>query len=241
MQVLANPHRFMTIARRVLPWLAAATGISFAAGLYLALLASPADFQQGETVRIMYVHVPAAWMAMFVYLLMAAASATAYVFRHPLADVAAKCAAPLGAAFCFLALVTGSIWGRPMWGTWWEWGDARLMSVFILFILYLGYIAIWRAVDDPHRAAALARVVALTGVVLLPVIKFSVDWWNTLHQPASVLRMGGPRIDPSMLWPLLVMALAYMCFFAVIHLLAIENEVMARKQRAARLKAMGGQ
>jgi len=238
MQFLANPNLFMRIARLIIPWAWAATILCLGAGLYLGLLNSPADYQQGETVRIMYVHVPAAWMALFVYVLMAVASAVAIVFRHPLADAAAKAAAPLGAAFCFLSLATGSIWGKPMWGTWWVW-DARLTSMFVLMLLYLGYLAVWRAFEDPHRAAALARVVALVGVINIPIVKFSVDWWNTLHQPASVVKMGGPAIDPSMLWPLLLMALGYTFFFVALHLVAIGNEITARKIRTARLKAIG--
>ncbi len=238
MQILANPNLFMRIARAILPWLWVATSITLAVGLYLALFSSPSDYQQGETVRIMYVHVPAAWMALFVYVLMAVASAVALIFRHPLADAAAKTAAPLGAAFCFLSLATGSIWGKPMWGTWWVW-DARLTSMFVLMLLYLGYIAVWRAFEDPHRAAGLARIVALVGVINIPVVKFSVDWWNTLHQPASVVKMSGPAIDPSMLWPLLLMAVGYTFFFIALHLMAIGNEITARKIRTARLKAIG--
>ncbi len=238
MQILANPNLFMRIARRVIPWAWAATILCLGAGLYLALFDSPADYQQGETVRIMYVHVPAAWMALFVYVMMAVASGLAIVFRHPLADAAAKAAAPMGAAFCFLSLATGSIWGKPMWGTWWVW-DARLTSMFVLMLLYLGYLAVWKAFDDPHRAAGLARVVALVGVINIPIVKFSVDWWNTLHQPASVVKMGGPAIDPSMLWPLLLMALGYTFFFIALHLVAIGNEITARKIRTARLKAIG--
>lgn len=238
MQILANPNLFMRIARAVLPWVWGLTILALGAGLYLALFNSPADYQQGETVRIMYVHVPAAWMALFVYVLMAVASAVALIFRHPLADAAAKTAAPLGAAFCFLSLATGSIWGKPMWGTWWVW-DARLTSMFVLMLLYLGYIAVWRAFEDPHRAAGLARVVALVGVINIPVVKFSVDWWNTLHQPASVVKMSGPAIDPSMLWPLLLMAAGYTFFFIALHLMAMGNEITARKIRTARLKAIG--
>jgi heme exporter protein C len=238
MQILANPNLFMRIARKVIPWAWAATILCLGSGLYLGLLASPADYQQGETVRIMYVHVPAAWMALFVYVMMAVASAMALVFRHPLADAAAKAAAPLGAAFCFLSLATGSIWGKPMWGTWWVW-DARLTSMFVLMLLYLGYLAVWKAFDDPHRAAGLARVVALVGVINIPIVKFSVEWWNTLHQPASVVKMSGPAIDPSMLWPLLLMALGYTFFFIALHLVAIGNEITARKIRTARLKAIG--
>ena len=239
MQILANPHRFFKITDRLLPWAWAATALCFAYGLYLALIASPADYQQGETVRIMYIHVPAASIALFAYVLMALASAMALIFRHPLADAAAKAAAPLGAAFCFLALVTGSIWGKPMWGTWWVW-DARLTSMFVLMLLYLGYMAIWRAFDDPHRAASLARIVALVGVINIPIVKFSVNWWNTLHQPASIVRMGGPAIDPSILKPLGVMALAAILFFLCTHIMALKNEVRARKLRAERLKSLEG-
>jgi heme exporter protein C len=184
------------------------------------------------------VHVPAAWMALFIYVVMALASAVALVFRHPLADAAAKTAAPLGAAYCFLALATGSLWGKPMWGTWWVW-DARLTSMFVLMLLYLGYIAVWQAFDDPSRAAGLARIVALAGVINIPIVKFSVEWWNTLHQPASVLKASGPAIDPAMLWPLLLMSVAYTLFFSCLHLLAIGNEIASRKIRAARLRAIG--
>ena len=237
-EFLANPNVFMRLARIIMPWAWSAAILCLAAGLYLGLFTSPADYQQGETVRIMYVHVPAAWMALFVYVLMAVASAIALIFRHPLADSAAKAAAPLGAAFCFLSLATGSIWGKPMWGTWWVW-DARLTSMFVLMLLYLGYLAVWRAFEDPHRAAGLARVVALVGVINIPIVKFSVEWWNTLHQPASVVKMGGPAIDPAMLWPLLLMALGYTFFFVALHLMAIANEITARKIRAARLRAIG--
>ncbi len=234
MQFLANPTIFMRLANAVLPWAWTAAALCFAAGLYMALISSPTDYQQGETVRIMYVHVPAAWLALFIYVLMAVASAVALIFRHPLADAAAKAAGPLGAVFCFLALVTGAIWGKPMWGTWWVW-DARLTSMFILMLLYLAYLAIWQAFDDPHLAAGLARVVALVGVIMVPIIKFSVEWWNTLHQPASLAKLA---IDPAMLWPLLLMALAYTLFFLCLHLTAIGNEITARKLRAARLKAI---
>lgn len=231
MQRYANPTRFMALSGAALPWLAVATVVLFAVGLYLALVVSPPDYQQGETVRIMFVHVPAAWLALFAYLLMAIASAVGLVFRHPLADVAAKSAAPIGACFTFLALVTGSLWGKPMWGAWWVW-DARLTSVLILFLLYLGYMAIWQALEEPQRAARLAAIVAIVGVVNLPIIKFSVDWWNSLHQPASVLRLDGPSIHHTMLVPLLVMAAAYMVLFVTLHLLAMRSEVLRRRVRS---------
>ena len=234
MQRFANPALFLAFANRVLPFLWAATVAAMAVGLYWALAIAPADYQQGETVRIMFVHVPAAWLALLVYVVMALASAVALVFRHPLADMAAKAAAPIGAVFCFLALATGSIWGKPMWGTWWEW-DARLTSMFVLFLLYLGYIAVWRAIEDPHRAAAIARIVAIAGVINIPIVKFSVEWWKTLHQPASVLRFDGPTIDPSMLWPLLVMGVAYLLLFLSLHLVALRSEVAERKIRQLRI------
>ena len=197
---LANPTAFLDLARRVLPWLAAATIVLFVVGLWLSF-AAPPDYQQGETVKIMYLHVPAAWMATFVYAVMTAAALGTLVWRHPLADAAQKAAAPLGAGFTFICLATGSLWGKPMWGTYWVW-DARLTSVLVLFILYLGIIALWRAIDDPGRAAKAAAILTLVGAVDLPIIKFSVDWWNTLHQPASVFRLGGPTIAPELLMAL---------------------------------------
>jgi heme exporter protein C len=238
MQQFANPTRFLKMANAALPYVWAVTALLFAIGLYGALLSAPADYQQGETVRIMFVHVPAAWMALFVYTVMALASALAIVFRHPLADVAAKAAAPIGAVFCFLALATGSLWGKPMWGAWWVW-DARLTSMFVLMLLYVGYIAIWQAIEEPGRAALIARIVALVGFVNIPIIKFSVDWWNSLHQPASVFRMGGPTIDRSMLWPLLVMGLAYTFLFLALHLVSIRSEITERKLRNLRIARSG--
>src|ERR1700688_2029219 len=212
---LANPTRFLSLTARLLPWLSAATAILLAVGLYQSAMA-PDDYQQGATVKIMFIHVPNAWLSMFVWGVMSLAALGTLVWRHPLADVAAKSAAPLGAAFTFLALVTGSLWGRPMWGTYWVW-DARLTSVLILFIMYLALIALWRTVDDPTRAGRAAAVLTLVGAVNLPIIKFSVDWWNTLHQPASVFRVGGPTLDRSMLIPLLVMAVAFTPLLLTLH------------------------
>jgi heme exporter protein C len=220
---LANPTRFIALVERVMPWLIGATLIAFAFGLREAYSA-PDDYQQGATVKIMFIHVPNAWLSMFVWGMMSAAALGTLVWRHPLADVAAKCAAPIGAAFTFLALVTGSLWGRPMWGTYWVW-DARLTSVLVLFIMYLALIALWRTLDDP----------TLVGAVNLPIIKFSVDWWNTLHQPASVFRMGGPTIDLSMLMPLAVMALAFTLLFITLHLAAMRNEILRRRVRTLML------
>jgi heme exporter protein C len=233
---LANPARFMRLSAKAVPWCGWASVPVLAVGLFWALVVAPPDYQQGDTVRIMYVHVPAAWMALSVYLFAAVASAVALVWRHPLAEVAARAAAPIGAAFTFVCLATGSLWGRPMWGTWWVW-DARLTSVLILFFLYLGYIALANAFDDPARGGRAAAVLALVGVVNLPIIKFSVDWWNTLHQPASVMRIGGPRIDISMLAPLLIMALGFTLLFVVLLMLRMRTALNERKAMALRLNA----
>jgi len=232
----ANPARFIRISAAVLPWCSWLTLLVIAAGLYLALIAAPPDYQQGEAVRIMYVHVPAAWMALNGYLFVAVASGVALVWCHPLAEVAARSAAPIGAAFTFVCLTTGSLWGRPMWGTWWVW-DARLTSVLVLFFLYLGYIALVNGFDDPARGGRAGSVLALVGVVNLPIIKFSVDWWNTLHQPASVLRFGKPTIALSMLVPLLVMALGFMLLFLTLLLLRMRAELNQRKALALRLNS----
>src|SRR2546429_273740 len=226
---LANPTRFLTLTARLLPWLAALTAIPLLIGLFQSAVA-PDDYQQGATVKIMFIHVPNAWLSMFVWGVMSVAALGTLVWRHPLADVAAKAAAPIGAAFTFLALVTGSLWGRPMWGTYWEW-DARLTSVLVLFLMYLGLIALWRAVEDPSRAARAAAILTLVGAINLPIIKFSVDWWNTLHQPASVMRLAGPAIHPTILVPLLVMALAFVLLFLTLHVAAMRNEILRRRVR----------
>ncbi len=235
----ANPARFLRMSAALLPWTAALTLVLMATGFYLALAGSPADYQQGESVRIMYVHVPAAWMALFCYASLAAASAVAIIWKHLLADLVAKATAPVGACFTFLALVTGSLWGKPMWGTWWVW-DARLTSVLILFFLYLGYMALRGAFDSPARGAKAAAILALVGFVNVPIIKFSVDWWNTLHQPASVFKMDGPAIHPSMLAPLLVMALAYTVFYLWVLMLRVRGEIAASKIRAIRMRQAAG-
>jgi heme exporter protein C len=234
---LANPARFMRVSAAVLPWCGGASAVVIAVGLFLALIVAPPDYQQGEAVRIMYVHVPSAWMALNIYLLMAVASAVALVWRHPLAEIAARSAAPIGAAFTFVCLATGSLWGRPMWGAWWVW-DARLTSVLVLFFLYLGYIALVNGFDDSARGGRAGSVLALVGVVNLPIIKFSVDWWNTLHQPASVLRLGKPTIALSMLIPLLVMALGFTLLFIALLLMRMRTELNERKLGALRLNVM---
>jgi heme exporter protein C len=228
MPSLANPTRFLNLAGRLIPWLAALTAILFAIGLYLSFFVAPQDYQQGETVRIMFIHVPAAWLAMFGYALIAVASLGTLIWRHPLADVAAKAAAPIGATFTLIALVTGSLWGKPMWGTYWVW-DARLTSMLVLFLLYLGLIALWQAIEEPGRAGRAAAILGLVGAINIPIIKFSVDWWNTLHQPASIVRLGGPTIDPSMLTALAVMALAFTLLFVLLHLMAMRAEILRRR------------
>jgi heme exporter protein C len=236
---LANPTRFLAIVNRILPWLAGLTALVFAFGLNQALFVAPDDYQQGATVKIMFIHVPSAWLAMFGWTLMSIAALGTLVWRHPLADVAAKTAAPIGAAFTLMCLVTGSLWGRPMWGTYWVW-DARLTSVFILFLMYLGVIALWRTVEEPGRAARAAAILTLVGAVNIPIIKYSVDWWNTLHQPASVVRLGGPAIHPAILVPLLIMALAFTLLFVALHLAAMRNEIMRRRVRTLMMMQAGG-
>jgi heme exporter protein C len=231
---LANPTRFLALTARVLPWLGAASALAFASGLYLVWFTAPDDYQQGATVKIMFIHVPNAWLCMAVWAVMSIASIGTLVWRHPLADVAAKAAAPLGAAFTFLALVTGSLWGRPMWGTYWVW-DARLTSMLILFLMFLGVMALRSTIEDPSRAARAGAILALVGTINLPIIKFSVDWWNTLHQPASVFRLGGPAIHSSILIPLEAMFVAFALLFVTLHLAAMRNEILRRRVRSLRM------
>jgi heme exporter protein C len=226
---LANPSRFLALSARVMPWLTAATVCAFIVGGVQAYL-SPDDYQQGATVKIMFIHVPAAWLGLFAWVLMSLAALGTLVWRHPLADVAARAAAPIGAAFTLMCLLTGSLWGRPMWGTYWVW-DARLTSVLVLFLLYLGVIALWRTIEDPTRGARAAAVFTLVGAINIPIIKFSVDWWNTLHQPASVLLLGGPTIHVSILVPLLTMVVAFTLLFLTLHIAAMRNEILRRRLR----------
>ena len=233
---LANPTRFLALSGWMLPVAAVAAVLLFAVGLTMALVTSPPDYQQGDSVRIMYVHVPSVTLAMGCDTAMAISALGTLVWRHPLADVAAKAAAPLGAAFTFLGLVTGSVWGKPMWGAWWVW-DARLTSFLVLLIMYLGLIALWRAFDDPARAGRIAAVLILVGFVNIPIIKFSVDWWNTLHQPASILRLDGPAIHASMLWPLFAMMAAFAALFVCLWLAAMRAEIYRRRVRTAELVA----
>ena len=231
---LSNPARFMAFTRPLTPWLWGAAGVLLACGFWLSFSA-PADYQQGDTVRIMFVHVPAASIGLMAYAALGAASFFALVFRHPLADAAARAAALPGAAYTALALVTGSLWGQPMWGTWWVW-DARLTSVLVLFLFYLGYMALRASIDDEARAARAAGVLGLVGLINLPIVKFSVDWWNTLHQPASLLRAGGSSLAPPYLQALLVMMAAYGVLFLALWLTAIRTEVRRRRVQSLRAR-----
>ncbi|MDQ0349884.1 heme ABC transporter permease [Ancylobacter vacuolatus] len=232
---LANPTRFLALSGRVLPWLTGLALATLALGFFLAFRA-PEDYQQGETVRIMYIHVPFAWLAMFGYSMLAASALGILVWRHPLADVAHKAMAPIGAVFAFLCLFTGSLWGRPMWGTYWVW-DARLTSMLVLLLLYLGLLALRSAIEDPNQAGRAAAVLSLVGFVNVPIVKFSVDWWNTLHQPASVFRMDGPTIHSSLLWPLMICAIGFTLLMLALHMAAMRNEIYRRRLRVLEARA----
>ena len=231
----SNPNRFLKLTEKLLPWLVGLTILFFLVGVYFGLLYSPADYQQGETVRIMYVHVPAAWLALSCYAFMAAMGALSLTYKHPLAGIAARSAAPIGAGFTVIVIITGSLWGKTIWGTWWVW-DARLSSVLVLFFLYLGHIALSHAFENPLRGIRASAILALVGLVNIPIIKFSVDWWNTLHQPASLTRFDAPAIDPSMLIPLIIMALAFFLYFLTILLVRIKSELTSQKIRAINIK-----
>ena len=230
---LANPERFMAFSRWAAPLFGVIAAVLAIAGIYLGWTA-PDDYQQGATVRIMFIHVPAAWMSLFVYFCLGAASLLALVFRHVLADAAAQAAAPLGAGFTLLALVTGSLWGRPMWGAWWVW-DARLTSVLVLFLFYLAYIALRASIDDEVKAGRAAAILALVGLINLPIVHFSVYWWNTLHQGSSMFTRGA--LAPVYAWPLYTMCLAYLAGFGALWLVRIRGEVWRRRAEAAALRA----
>lgn len=232
---LANPQKFMAFTRPLAPVLWGLAAVLLTAGTWMAFTA-PADYQQGDTVRIMFVHAPAATLGLAAYAALGVASLFALIWRHPLADAAARAAALPGAAFTALALITGSLWGQPMWGTWWVW-DARLTSVLVLFLFYLGYMALRASIDDEQKAGRAAAVLALVGLINLPIVKFSVDWWNTLHQPASLLRAGGTSLDPAYLWPLLTMMAAYGLLFGAVWVTAIRTEVTRRRVLSLRARA----
>ena len=234
---LANPHRFMGFSRWAAPLLGVVALLLIAPGLWFGF-AAPPDYQQGTTVRIMFIHVPAAQTAMFVYACLGGASFFSLVFRHALADAAARAAAPLGAGFTLLALVTGSLWGRPMWGAWWVW-DARLTSVLVLFLLFIGYMALRSAIDDEAKAGRAAAILALVGLINLPIVKFSVDWWNSLHQGESIFRPGGPTIAAVFLWPLALMSFGYLFAFGALWLERTRAEVWRRRAQSLAVQAAG--
>jgi len=234
----ANPQRFLGLSNWLLPIIIVLAVIVSGIGVIWSMVYAPADYQQGETARIMFIHVPSAWIAVGAYTGMAIGSVSFLVWGHALGDIAAKVMAPIGAAFTALCLATGSIWGRPTWGTWWEW-DGRLTSVLVLFFLYLGYVALRSALDDTSKASKAAAILCLVGTINIPIIRFSVEWWNTLHQKASIVRAGGPSLDPSLLHPLLVMGVAYLLIFAALTLAAMRAEIWKRSADAiqARLQA----
>lgn len=229
----ANPHRFLRLAARLSTPLWILTLAALAVGLFMAFTA-PEDYRHGATVRIMFVHVPSAWMALFAYSFIFVATLSALVFRHALGHVAARAAAPVGAVFTLATLLTGALWGRPMWGAWWVW-DARLTSVLVLFFIYLGYMALWRAIEDERAAARAAALLVLVGAVNLPIVKFSVDWWHTLHQPASISLLSGSALDEAFLYPLFVMGAAFAALFAALTLTRMQSAIM---ERHARLRQM---
>jgi heme exporter protein C len=233
----ANPARFMALSRWLAPLLGVVAAALLASGLWMAM-AMPDDYQQGATVRILPLHIAAAYMSLFCYACLAGASFFGLVFRHSLADAAAKAAAPLGAIFTALCLATGSLWARPMWGTWWVW-DGRLTSVFILFLIYLGYMALHAAIDDEAKAARAAAILALVGVVNLPIIHFSVEWWNTLHQGATLITPTGPKAPPTYLWPAGLIAVGYMTLFGALWLVRIRSEVWRRRAGQLAMAAAG--
>ncbi len=233
----ANPARFNQLAIRLMPWFTWSAALLIIAGIYFAFIGSPPDYQQGETVRIMYVHVPSAWMALFIYSWIAIASTIGLIWKHPIAHVAAQAAAPIGVCFTFLCLLTGSLWGKPMWGTWWVW-DARLTSVLVLFFLYLGYMALNYAFDDPSRGESSAAILAIIGFINVPIIKFSVEWWNTLHQPASVIKISGPTVHTSMLIPLMIMVFGFTMYFMAVLLVRMRSLILTRRIHSLTLSRM---
>ena len=231
----ANPTRFSKIARLILPWLEIISVACLGYGLYLALLSSPADYQQGDAVRIMYIHVPAAWIALSSYLLLGICAFFFLIWRHPLAEIAARSIAPIGTGFAVITLVTGSLWGKPIWGVWWVW-DGRLTSMLILFFFFVGYLALSNAFEQTERGARPAAILALIGCINLPIVKFSVDWWHTLHQPASIMRSGGIAIDSSMLWPLFTLFVGFQLLFIVIVLTRMLTVLNERKLQSRMIR-----
>ena len=226
---MASPPYFYNLSGRMIPWLSLIFLIMVGYGLYAGLYLAPTDYQQGDSYRIIYIHVPSAWMSLFIYVMMAVAGAIALIWRMKLAEVVMISSAPVGASFTFIALVTGSLWGKPMWGTWWVW-DARLTSELILLFLYLGVIGLYGAIDDKRTASRAVAILALVGVVNIPIIHYSVEWWNTLHQGPTVTKMDKPSIDVSMLIPLLVMAVAFKIYYLIAMLQKARTELLIRER-----------
>lgn len=236
---LASPKHFYRISGLLIPWLAAITAILLVVGLYLGLFVAPPDYQQGQSYRIIFVHVPSAWMSMFIYTFMAVLSAIYLIWNIKLADVMARSSAVLGASFTLLALATGSLWGKPMWGAWWVW-DARLTSELILLFLYMGYIALVMAIEDVRTAARAGAVLILVGVVNIPIIHYSVEWWNTLHQGPTVTKLDKPSIHLSMLVPLLLMAGAFQFYYFTVVLMRARAELLGRERRSEWVRELMG-
>ena len=226
--ILANPSKFQKLSEFIFPKSIVLFLIFLVIGIYYSFFNSPPDYLQGETVRIMYVHVPCAWFSLSIYSVMAFCSFFSIIFKHTLADIISRACAPIGACFTLATLITGSIWGKPTWGTWWVW-DARLTSELVLFFIYLGHIFVSNAYDDKSKGDRYASILTLLGIVNLPIIKWSVDWWNTLHQPASISKFSAPNIASEMLWPLFLMVLSFLFFFVSLLLLRIKSEIIARK------------
>ena len=224
---------YFDVLDRFTPFLVIMTIISFIIGSYFALYESPPDYIQGDSMRIMYVHVPSAWWALMSYSVLAVSCTIWFITRNPIFNLIAKSIAPIGAVFTLIALVTGSIWGKPTWGVWWVW-DARLTSMLLLFFLYLAYIFLWQAISNKDLASKISAALAMIGFINVPIIKFSVDWWNTLHQPASISKLSSPSIDESMLIPLFIMAFASLCFLLTIFSVRLRIEFI--ESRISRLR-----
>jgi heme exporter protein C len=237
---MASPPWFYRISGKLIPWVGAICAILLLYGLYGALVLAPADYQQGDSFRIIYIHVPAAWMSLFIYVLMAVCGVITLVWRMKMAEVVLITSAPIGAAFTFLALVTGSLWGKPMWGTWWVW-DGRLTSELILLFLYLGVIALHNAIEDRQTAAKAVAILAIVGVVNVPIIHYSVEWWSTLHQGPTITKLDKPSIHIDMLIPLLVMALAFKLYYVVAMLMRARVELLERERNSKWAKEMLGE
>ena len=236
---LGSPPHIYRLAQQLTPWFAWPAAALILTALYGGLVLAPPDYQQGDGFRIIYMHAPAAWMSLMVYTTMAIAAAVALIWRMKVAHAVAASCAPIGASFTFAALVTGSLWGEPMWGTWWEW-DPRLTSELILLFLYLGYMGLRGAIEDPQRADRTSAVLAVVGIVNVPIIHYSVTWWNSLHQAPSVMRLGKPQLSLPMLWPLLVMLLGFTLYFVAVLLVRLRGEILLRERSASWIREVVG-